>query len=155
MLLICPPPQHSTDYDPAAATIEVTGKGLHERVVPVPGEVAAVLDRYLSTVGVMSGPLIRSSRIPSRGLSAETISTYVSRWMADAGVKVGRWDGRSAHALRHTAASDVLDVCGDLRVVQAMLGHEHLSSTSIYLRRAKLDQLRAAMEGRDYGQAAA
>ena len=144
-----------TDYDPAASTIEVTGKGLHERVVPVPSEVSTVLDRYLATVGVMSGPLIRSTRVRSQGLAAETISLYVSRWMAEAGVKVGQWDGRSAHALRHTAASDVLDVCGDLRVVQAMLGHTHLSSTAIYLRRAKLDQLRTAMEGRDYGRAAA
>jgi site-specific recombinase XerD len=144
-----------TDYDPVAGTIRVVGKGMHERELPVPVETRAVIDRYLASVGgVMSGPLIRSSRIPSRGLSEATISTYVSRWMETAGLKVGRWDGRSAHALRHTCASDVLDVCGDLRVVQEMLGHAHLSSTAIYLRRAGIGRLREAMDGRDYGGAA-
>ncbi len=141
-----------SDYDPDGATIRVIGKGLHERDLPVPAEVGAIVDRYLASVGgVLSGPLVRSSRIPSRGLSECTISTYVSRWMQDAGLKVGRWDGRSAHALRHTCASDVLDECGDLRVVQEMLGHAHLSSTAIYLRRAGMGRLREAMEGRSYG----
>lgn len=140
-----------TDYDPDGATIRVVGKGMHVRDLPVPAEVGAIVGRYLAGIGgVMSGPLVRSSRIPSRGLSECTISTYVSRWMTDAGLKVGRWDGRSAHALRHTCASDVLDECGDLRVVQEMLGHTHLSSTAIYLRRAGMGRLREAMAGRAY-----
>ncbi|HET7736438.1 MAG TPA: tyrosine-type recombinase/integrase [Nocardioidaceae bacterium] len=140
-----------SDYDPDGGMLRVTGKAMHERELPVPGEVGAALDGYLRSVGgVMSGPLIRSTRSTAHGLSAETISTYMSRWMSEAGLKVGRWDGRSAHALRHTAASDVLDRCHDLRVVQEMLGHQHLSSTSIYLRRAGMAQLREAMEGRYY-----
>lgn len=143
----------TTDYDPDAGTIIVVGKGGHQRILPVPGAVARAVDRYIAeTGGATSGPLVRSSRIRSRGLSAETISTYVSRWMEAAGIKHGRWDGRSAHALRHTAASDVLDACRDLRIVQAMLGHEHLSTTAIYLRRADLSQMRHAMEGRDYSE---
>lgn len=56
----------------------------------------------------------------------------------------------SAHALRHTAASDVLDRSNDLRIVQEMLGHRNLATTSIYLRRASLTQMREAMEGRTY-----
>ena len=139
-----------TDYDPDAATIAVTGKGGHERILPVPDGVGATLDAYLATVGITTGPLIRASRVRANGLSAATISTYVSRWMASAGLKAGRWDGRSAHALRHTCASDVLDGGADLRVVQEMLGHQHLATTSIYLRRASLGQMRDAMEGRTY-----
>lgn len=143
------------DYDPDGQTLRVVGKGMHERELPVPAEVGTEVDAYLRSIGgVMSGPLVRSTRSPARGLSAQTISTYLSRWMEGAGLKVGRWDGRSAHALRHTAASDVLERCHDLRVVQEMLGHQHLSSTSIYLRRAGMARLRDAMEGRHYGQAA-
>jgi site-specific recombinase XerD len=145
-----------TDYDRDGGTLRVVGKGMHVRELPVPDEVAPVLDRYMASIGgVRSGPLVRSSRIASQGLSECTISTYVSRWMETAGLKVGRWDGRSAHALRHTCASDVLDSCGDLRVVQEMLGHAHLSSTAIYLRRAGMARLREAMEGRRYGGQAA
>jgi integrase len=57
-------------------------------------------------------------------------------------------------SLRHTAASDVLDRCHDVRTVQVMLGHASLATTQIYLRRASLDQLREAMNGRDYEGAA-
>lgn len=139
-----------SDYDPHSRTITVIGKGSHERVLPVPARVAREVDRYLDETGVVTGPLIRGAYNPSAGIGADTISKYVSRWMGDAGIKHNRRDGRSAHALRHTAASDVLDRGADLRVVQAMLGHQHLNTTSIYLRRANLGQLRAAMEGRDY-----
>lgn len=139
-----------SDFDPVAGTITVTGKGGHERILPVPQQVRLELDRYLNQVGIVAGPLIRSERFPSRGLRPPSIGTYVSRWMRDAGIKHGRYDGRSAHALRHTCASDVLDGGADLRIVQELLGHQHLSSTSIYLRRASVAQLREAMEGRTY-----
>jgi len=39
-------------------------------------------------------------------------------------------------------------------VVQALLGHQDLATTSIYLRRASLGQMREAMEGRAYLTAA-
>lgn len=137
------------DYDPVSATIEVTGKGSHQRVLPVPTLTGHVIGTYLDQVGVVAGPLIRSPRT-GRGLSAPTISTYVSRWMDAAGLKSRPWDGRSAHALRHTALSDVLERCHDIHVVREMAGHTNIATTSIYLRRANIGQLRDAMEGRRY-----
>jgi len=142
-----------TDYDPHSGTILVRGKGGHERELPVPHAVRAAVDPYLCHVGVIAGPLVRS-KDGLAGLNPCTISTYVSRWMSDAGLKVGRWDGRSAHALRHTAASDVLEGGAGITVVQAMLGHSSAAVTSIYLRHASLGQLRDAMEGRSYDFAA-
>lgn len=142
------------DWDPVAETITVRGKSGHERVLPVTSTLGRVLGDWAAMAGVVAGPLVRQDRRRNERLSAETISTYVSRWMSSAGLKRGRWDGVSAHALRHTAASDVLDACQDLRVVQAMLGHQHLATTSIYLRRASLGQMREAMEGRAYLTAA-
>lgn len=71
-----------------------------------------------------------------------------------AGVKVRALDGRSAHALRRTCASDVADRA-DLRVVQQILGHSDLAVTSRhYLRPVPLDEMREAMEGRSYLAAA-
>lgn len=139
-----------SDYDERAGTISVRGKGDHERVLPVPTMVARALSVYRAEHGRMSGPLIRSKHHPGSGLSRATVSLLVSRLFAEAGLKRRAWDGRSAHALRHTALSDVLDQCNDLRVVQAMAGHQNLATTSIYLRRASLGQMREAMEGRDY-----
>lgn len=93
-------------------------------------------------------PVDLARRIQQR-VGAE-VSILVGAWMQAAGIKSHRYDGVSAHALRHTAASDVLDQCNDLRAVQAMLGHRHLNTTAIYLRRTSAHQLREAMAGRSY-----
>jgi integrase/recombinase XerC len=138
------------DYDPAGSTLTVRGKGGHQRVLPVDEPVRRAIVRYLAETGVIHGPLIRSRREPWAGLAPDSISRYVSQWMSDAGVKYRLRDGVSAHALRHTAASDVFDRCHDLRVVQEMLGHASLKNTEIYLRRASMGRLRSAMAGRDY-----
>jgi integrase/recombinase XerC len=142
------------DWDRSGQVMLVThGKGGHEREVPVPSSTAAAIDSYLLDHPATSGPLFRSYRDYGCGLDANYLSELVSRWMRAARVKHTSRDGRSAHALRHTAASDVLEQCNDLRVVQQMLGHQHLSTTSIYLRRADLSKMRTAMEGRSYRSA--
>lgn len=140
------------DYDRDAGTIFVNGKGGHQRVLPVPAGTARAIAAYVEQRGTVAGPLLLGvgSKSPSdRRMTAKAVSKRLGLLMAAAGVhKAG--DGRSAHALRHTAASDVLDRCLDLRVVQQMLGHASLATTERYLRRADLGRLRAAMEGRDY-----
>ena len=93
--------------------------------------------------------------MPIENDSARTISGYTRRWLRDAGVKSRSLDGRSAHGLRRTAGSDVMDACGDIRVVQEMLGHSQIETTArYYLRPVTLAQMRAAMEGRTYRSAA-
>lgn len=137
------------DYD--GRTITVCGKGHHERTLPVPVRVAAAVNAYLEEVGVTAGPLIRSALVPTQGLAAKTLSGYVRGWMLDAGVKVMPLDGRSAHALRRTCASDIADSGVDLRVVQELLGHVRLETTAAhYLRRVPMETMREAMEGRGY-----
>lgn len=139
------------DWDRRDDMIRIRGKGGHERWLPMVPECALEVQRYLGQHPAASGPLIRSYADDSRALLAVTISIQVGRWMRDAGLKTYRFDGVSAHALRHTCASDVLDASGDVRVVQAMLGHKHLNTTAIYLRRSSADKMRAAMTGRTYG----
>lgn len=137
------------DYD--RRTITVRGKSDHERTIPVPAMVARAIDGYLEETGVVAGPLIRSQLRPSHGISPRTLSQYVRRWMREAKVKTRALDGRSAHALRRTAASDVMDASGDVRVVQAMLGHQRLETTArSYLRPVSMEAMRDAMEGRAY-----
>lgn len=130
--------------------IRVTGKGSHERTVPVIRSAAVALDAYLAEWPATVGPFIRSTTNPSRPLSLSALSHYMAEWMYDAGIKHAPRDGVNGHALRHTAASDVLDQCDDLRVVQEMLGHRNLATTAVYLRRARIGKMREAMEGRTY-----
>lgn len=143
-----------TDYDPEARILFVKGKADHEREVTVPTRLADHLDRWLDQHGTMQGPLIHNYRDVGQGLEAGTISIMVVRWMYEAGVKKHPRDGRAAHSLRHTCASDVLEECGDLRVVQELLGHANLSSTEPYLKKAGLKKMAAAVENRCYDLAA-
>lgn len=140
------------DYNQRAATIFVNGKGGHQRLLPVPAFAAEALDAYLAERGWKPGPLFKaygSKSSPDGRLSAKWISKRTGRLMAAAGVhRPG--DGKTAHALRHTAASDVLERSHDLPAVQEMLGHASLATTQRYLRRVELCRLREAMEGRTY-----
>lgn len=132
----------------------VTGKNGNERVVPVPVRVAGAVDAYLEDAGVTAGPLIRSTINPAKGLSPHTLSGYVREWMVEAEVKVRALDGRSAHALRRTCATDVARNA-DLRVVQQLLGHSRLETTAAsYLAPVGLEEIRRAIEGRGYAEAA-
>ena len=142
------------DYDRVARTIKLRGKADHERILPVPDEVAAALNAYASVTGRSPGPIIR--HINRKGgytyerLDAQTISTYVTKIMREAGIKGNIFDGKSAHGLRRTAASDVMDRTGNIQIVQALLGHEWIETTTAYLRPVALDNLREAMAGRGY-----
>lgn len=138
------------DVDEQGQTLFIRGKGGHERIVCIPDEFAPVLTRWLDWRRRVPGPLVLGRRGAS--YTTVTLSRSVSIWMRTAGVKVSSRDGRSAHALRHTAASDVLDRGASITTVQAMLGHAHLATTAIYLRRARLEDLRTAMNGRTYGR---
>jgi integrase/recombinase XerD len=142
------------DYDPAARTLLVRGKGAHERVLPVPGPAAAAIGAYRDVIGWRAGPLVCDLHSGRRPISAPAVARIVGNLMRRTGVKRAPGDGITAHALRHTAASDVLDRCNNVRTVQGMLGHASLATTQIYLRRASLGQLREAMDGRFYDDAA-
>lgn len=138
-------------YDERSGYLHVHGKGGRQRLLPVPAEVAGAL--ALVPGRTSAGPVIRNL-FTGTAVTPDLVGYVMSRLMWDAGVKNAAYDGRSGHALRHTAASDVLDVCGDLRVVQELLGHENLSTTAIYLRRIGADRMRPALEGRGYLPAA-
>lgn len=141
---------HVEDWDRQNDIVRVVGKGGHERDLPVPDMVRRHLIAYLVEHPATVGPMMRSFRDGHSPLKPQTISLLFNEWLREAGVKLSPYDGVSAHALRHTFASDVLERSADLRVVQEALGHRNLSTTSIYLRRAGIPKLREAMEGREY-----
>lgn len=139
------------DVDRGRGLVRVRGKGGHERVLPLVEEAQAALDDYRRVHPQTAGPLVRSYLHPQRGLDADTISGLVAGWMALAGVKLARRDGVSAHALRHTCATDMLRAGAHLRDVQQALGHAHLATTEVYLPFV-VASLAEAMGGRRYAE---
>ncbi len=120
------------DVDLERLTIRVLGKGSKERIVPfgVPAH-KAIVD-YLRRArprlaGERSG---RALLLGPRGARLGTRSVYqlVSGLLAvlPGGGPAG------PHALRHTAATHLLDGGADLRAVQELLGHASLGTTQIY-----------------------
>lgn len=136
------------DIDRQHKTVRVTGKAGHQRVLPLLEETEFALDAYLAEHPASAGPLVRSYT-QNRALTAGSISRLVARWMYDAGVKQAPRDGVSAHANRHTMATDMLRNGAHLRDVQAALGHRFMSTTETYLP-LMVRGLDAAMGGRRY-----
>ena len=125
----------ASDLDAGRRTITVRGKADNVRTIPLADEVADQLERWLA--GRHAGPVV--------DLAAATLSGVVAAWMADAGLKSRPYDGRSAHALRHTAASDLYDRCRDVKAVQRFLGHANVATTDRYLRAGDDDVIRAGL----------
>lgn len=139
------------DLDLSEWLVTVTGKGAKQRTVPISLETRDVLCRYLLSHPGPSGPLLRSEINPRKGIGAAYVSKLASKYMSEAGVKFAPYDGKSGHALRHSAASHMLENGADIREVGEMLGHASLTSTQIYLRRLRAaGPLRIAAAGRSY-----
>lgn len=133
------------DIDRAHRTMSIRGKGGHERVLPISEETWACLTGYLGKNHWPGGAVIKSKHDGVSGLTPHTLSMQMSAYIHAAGVDA------SAHPLRHTAASDVLNQCGDVVAVKDMLGHSTIAVTQVYLRNTNGARLREAMSGRRYG----
>jgi integrase/recombinase XerC len=115
-------------------TARVVGKGAKERVVPFGLPASQALDAYL----VRARPVLsaraqdpgRALFLGSRGgrIGARAVYDLVARHLAPV---VGS-ETVGPHALRHSAATHLLDGGADLRAVQEMLGHASLGTTQIY-----------------------
>lgn len=136
------------DWNRRDGVLIVIGKGGHQREVPVPVQVDVALRAYLAESPTAGGPLIRRADGCPRGISPNTVSSLTRRMLRRGGVKVSAFDGICAHGMRAAAATAVLEATGDVRVAQKLLGHQHLSSTSPYLRRAGLDSVRSGLAQR-------
>lgn len=139
------------DIDWRDKTVHVTGKGGHERTLPVVPEVELKLNLYLRGCPATSGPLVRSYRDPGARLQASTVSIMVRQWMLDAGVKQFAYDGRTPHAWRHTALTELAEATHDPYVVQEFAGHSSVATSMYYVRRADMSRLREGMERRTAG----
>ena len=127
----------------------VSGKGQKQRLVPISEETLRSLRKYLAERPATTGPLIRSVFKTRQGVTAQHVSKMVGDWMTAAGIKSHAYDGTAAHALRHTAASDMVRGGANVRAVQVFLGHSSLAVTERYLGWDVAD-LRKAAGGRSY-----
>lgn len=120
------------DVDPDRRTLRVLGKGNKERTVPFGVPAAVALDDWLrrgrpALVVSLSGPALflgqRGKRVDPR-----QVRSVVGNLLE----ALGDTAATGPHALRHSAATHLLDGGADLRAVQEILGHSSLATTQIY-----------------------
>ena len=133
------------DVDFSRRTIRVFGKGRKERVVPIGVPAVAALESWLARgrpkwVSRDSGPaLLLGAR--GRRLDPRTARRAVHQRMAT----VAGLPDLGPHALRHSAATHLLEGGADLRSVQELLGHATLATTQIYTH-VSIERLRATYD---------
>jgi integrase/recombinase XerC len=133
------------DIDHDRRTLNVLGKGNKERTVPFGIPAALAVDDWLrrgrpQLVAEGSGPAVflgkRGGRVDQR-----QVRSAVARLLA----ALGDTAATGPHALRHSAATHLLDGGADLRAVQEILGHSSLATTQIYTH-VSVDRLRRSYE---------
>lgn len=119
------------------AYIYIWGKGHSEPDTrkPIAPEIKAALDDYISSRSdnpTGSSPLFVSTGNRSGGnrIAPTTISTMLKRAMQAAGYDSERI---TAHSLRHTAGTIVMELTGDLFLTQTYMRHSNPATTEIYL----------------------
>jgi integrase/recombinase XerD len=129
-----------------AGVVRVLGKGNKERLVPLGEEALAWLTRYLATARVALAGAGRSDAVfltARHGpLTRQAFWQLIKRHALKAGIAAA---DLSPHTLRHAFATHLLNHGADLRVVQMLLGHADITTTTIYthVARERLKQLHA------------
>ena len=119
-----------SDIDYKNKKIKITGKGNKQRIVIYGNKCSDLIDKYLcirpnflknNTDYLILG--VKGNKINDR-----VIRNIINNLATKAGIKIKI----SPHTFRHTFATHMLNEGADLRSVQELLGHENLSTTTIY-----------------------
>lgn len=112
--------------------VRVMGKGRKERIIPFGQYASEALTRYMEQARPLFMKMqdhqhlfvnMRGGKLTARGVR------YILNEMIE---KATLHSKIYPHMLRHTFATHLLNNGADLRTVQELLGHAHLSSTQVY-----------------------
>jgi len=122
---------HDVDHERGLVTIR-QAKGNKDRVVPIGERAIAWIQKYLYDVrerfilGQDDGTLFLSQNGLPLSLNRVTDVAAINIDAADLGKR------GSAHLLRHSMATHMLEGGADIRYIQHILGHSRLDTTQIY-----------------------
>lgn len=113
--------------------VRVTGKGNKQRLVPLSSRAIAELEAYFcdrNHIEIKPGyeDFVFISERRKKSLSRIMVFHFIKELAVLAGVsKI-----ISPHTFRHSFATHLLEGGANLRIIQAMLGHESIATTEIY-----------------------
>ena len=114
--------------------IKVFGKGSKQRLVPISRKAINELylyfeDRKLIDIKPGFEDYVFVSKLRKKNLLRTMVLTMIKEYVAQAGIK----KEVSPHTFRHSFATSLLEGGANLRAIQAMLGHESIATTEIYM----------------------
>jgi integrase/recombinase XerD len=124
------------DLDLETAVVRADANGPKRRLVPIPSSALTAIRDYLQR----GRPLLVGSREQQHvfvnqrgaGLTRQGLYKIVQRHAGSAGLT----ERINPRTLRHACATHLLASGGDIRSLQAMLGHADIASTQLYTHRA-------------------
>lgn len=122
------------DLEFTEGTARVRGKGRKERLVPIGTPALEAIRQYWSKAGYAAdtGDPVFPTEFPTEGALQATRPRAIQRRLKTYLARTGLDPALTPHKLRHSFATHLLDAGADLRSVQELLGHAHLTTTQVY-----------------------
>lgn len=117
------------------AHVHCLGKGRKERATPLLPDTIAIMNNWIGERAATNGTDPLFATTTGRPLSRDAIEARLRLTTTRAAQSCRSLAGKNvtAHTLRHTAAMRLLHAGVDTTVIALWLGHENLTTTSIYI----------------------
>lgn len=122
-----------SDLDAEGGTVHIRkGKGGKSRLVPVARNALQWLGRYLDETRPRLVLDNTEQALFLSGYGERMSADYLGNWVAKTVKAADMGKTGSCHLMRHSCATHMLENGADIRLIQQLLGHARLDTTSIY-----------------------
>ena len=112
--------------------LRIMGKGSKERLVPISDLALKEVDNYLPWRNSLKIKAGEEDYVFLNRRGGHLTRTMILIMLKEQALEAGIQKTISPHPLRHSFATALLEGGADLRVIQALLGHESIGTTEIY-----------------------
>lgn len=126
-----------SEIDWNECTAVVIGKGNKERTIYFSIKARILLQKYFKTRKGDSDALFLTEKFPFNRLGKRSIERAIGKINERSGLTVNVFP----HKMRHTKASDLANAGVPIQIIQGILGHSNITSTTIYAKTSKSNML--------------